>query len=213
MSTLIFEFEAKVPSGFSVKAPCAPVMLMSASIGEGSRTSCSRTLIVAFEVGSTFQVIAFACGAVVADAAGLAVGELVTTAAEGDGAAAPPHAASSRSSSASAVTRLGTGTFTNTHDPRHLWMHAAVICEHTHLIECDRRGLVAVDRDVERPSRVVGGDRVELLAAIYERDRRAGRDAQLLGGIGPFRFLARGLDDLDLVGAQRRCRVCATTRG
>src|SRR5688572_13914519 len=153
---------------------------MSASIGDGSRTSCSRTLIVAFELASTFQVIAFACGAVVAVMAGLAVGEPVTTAAEGDGDAAPPHAVVSRSSSASAATRLRTGTFTNTHDPRHLRMNTAVICEHTHLIECEGGALVRVDPDVERSPRVIRGDRVELLAPIYERDRRARRSAKLL---------------------------------
>src|SRR5688572_6228251 len=122
---------------------------MSASIGDGSRTSCSRTLMVAFELASTVQVIAFACGAVVATAVadGLAVGATVATAAEGDGDAAPPHAALRTSTSASAATRLGTGTFTNTHDPRHLRMHTAVICERTHLIECEGGALVRVDPD------------------------------------------------------------------
>src|SRR5687768_1585781 len=130
-------------------------MLMSASIGDGSRTSCSRTLMVAFELGSTFQVIAFACGAAVAVAAGVAVGALVTTAPDGEGDAAPPHAACSSSNSASAVTRLGTGTFTSTHDPRHLRMHAAVICEHTNLIECESGALVRIDPDIERSARVI----------------------------------------------------------
>jgi hypothetical protein len=169
-------------------------------------------LTVAFELGSTFQVIAFACGAVVA-VVGLAGGALVTTAADGDGVAAPPHALAATMNSASAATRLGTGTFTNTHDPHHLWMHPAVICEYTHPIECKGRALVAVDRDIERASRIIRGDRVELLAAIHERHRCASGDPQLLRGIGPFSLLAGGLDDLDLVGARCRCHACATARG
>src|SRR5687768_5556275 len=183
---------------------------MSASIGDGSRTSCSRTLMVAFELASMVHVIASACGAVVATAVadGLAVGATVATEVEGDGDAAPPHAG--LRTSKSATTRLGTGTFTNTHDSRHLRMHAAVVCEHTHLIECEGGALVRVCPDIERSSRVIRRDRVELLASIHERDRRASCNTQLLRCVGPVRLRARGLDDLDLVRARRRCRARAT---
>src|SRR6266540_4430596 len=213
MSTLILEPVAKVPSGLSVKLPCAPEMVMIASFGAGRRTSCSRTRIVARDAASTVHVIAFACGAVVtaAAAAGVAVGGSVWTVGAGEGAAAPPHALTR--SSATAATRLATGTVTDTHDPRHLWMYAAVICVHAHLIECDGHALAAVEPDVERPPLVVRGDRVELLAHVHPSDRRARGHAQLFRRVAPRRFIARGLDDLDLVRPKGRCRGRAATRG
>src|SRR5258705_9216699 len=93
MSTLILDPVVKVPSGFRVKLPCAPVMVMIASFGEGRRTSCSRTRTVARDAASMVQVIAFACGAVVTTAVAVVVavgGE--STVGAGAGVAAPPHA-------------------------------------------------------------------------------------------------------------------------
>src|SRR5258705_5846909 len=138
MSTLILDPVVKVPSGFSVKLPCAPVMVMIASFGAGRRTSCSRTRTVARDAASTVQVIAFACGAVVTTtvAVGVAVGGLLWTVGAGAGVAAPPHAL--RRSSATAAIRLITGTVTDTNDSRHLRMDAAGICVEPHLIEFDR---------------------------------------------------------------------------
>src|SRR6185503_9128710 len=201
MSTLIFEPVANVPSGLRVKLPCAPAIVMIASFGAGKRTSCSRTRTVARDAASTVQVIAFACGAAVttAVAVGVAVGASLWTVGAGDGVDAPPHALSR--SSATAATRLATGTVTNTHDPRHLRMDAAVICVYAHLIECDGRALAAVEPDIERPALIARGHGVEFLAHVHELDRCAGGHAQLLRRVRPRGFPADRLDDLDLVRA------------
>src|SRR6185503_6996792 len=177
MSTLIFEPVANVPSGLRVKLPCAPAIVMIASFGAGKRTSCSRTRTVARDAASTVQVMAFACGAAVTTsvAVGVALGGSVRTVGAGGWVAAPPHAL--RRSSATAATRLATGTVTDTHDPRHLRMDAAVIREHTHLIECDGRALAAVEPDIERSALIARGHGVEFLAHVHELDGRAGGHA------------------------------------
>src|SRR6266542_4101019 len=193
ISTLIFEPDEKVPSVLSVKRPCAPVMVRTASDGAGTRASCSRTRTVAFDAGSTLKVIPPACGAAVA----VAPAVVVRAVAKGADAPLPPHPASR--TSASAAARLGASTVTNTHDPLHLRMDATVIRVYAHLIECDDGALAAVEPDIEWASLVARGHGVELLPPVHERDRGACGRADLVRPVRPLRFPAHRLDDLDLV--------------
>jgi hypothetical protein len=85
---VILDPDANVPSVFKVNEPFAPVAVRTASDGRLTPTSCSRTLIVAFDLSVTVHAAPDA-GAGVAESAAVGVGVAVAT----EGVADPPHAA------------------------------------------------------------------------------------------------------------------------
>jgi hypothetical protein len=94
-SNVILDPDANVPSEFKVNEPFAPVAVRTASDGRLTPTSCSRTLIVAFDLSVTVHAGPEADPAVaesaaaVAESAAVGVGVAVAT----EGVADPPHAA------------------------------------------------------------------------------------------------------------------------
>src|SRR4051812_25897802 len=197
-SVVILEPAANVPSVLSVNVPFIPVAVRTASPGARICASTSRTRTVVFDDESTVKVHGPAAEMVPAGCAlpldaGVVLGVV--------------GAASEHALSASANRTLAARSITDLDHSRHLRMHAAVVCERPHLIEGEGDRLAGVDADVERPSRIVGRDGVELLALIHDRDGRPFRDLERARAVGPFVLLALWLDHVDGVRLEAARRL------